>query len=182
MSDTSAIDLRPLELADAEAMASWALDPLFCAAAEWTVGLSMAEYVSFHGRIIAEPPGDLIRLAAVHQDELVGYVDLHGSEPARRELGFVIGDSRHWRRGLGRQAAQAGLDYGFRDLELTEIWAEALAANLASVRILQRLGMTETEPGEPGTYLGAPSHYRRFTIYTPSRPPGSRRPTAPSRG
>lgn len=170
MSDTPTVDLRPLELADAETIASWALDPLFCAAAEWTAGLSMAEYVSFHRRIITEPPGDLLRLAAVHQGELVGYVDLHGSEPARRELGYVIGDSRRWGRGLGRQAARAGLDHGFRGLELAEIWAEALDANPASVRILQALGMTETGPGEPGTYLGAPSYYRRFTLDAPPQP------------
>jgi RimJ/RimL family protein N-acetyltransferase len=164
VSDTPSIDLRPLELTDAEALASWALDPLFCAAAKWTTGLSTMEYVSFHRRIITEPPSDLVRLAAVHRGELVGYVDLHGSEPLRRELGFVIGDSRQWRRGLGRQAARAGLDYGFHRLKLTEIWAEALAANLASVSILQYLGMTETEPGGGGTYLGTPSHYRRFSI------------------
>jgi RimJ/RimL family protein N-acetyltransferase len=171
--ETASIDLRPLELADAEAIASWALDPLFCAAAEWTVGLGMTEYVSFHRRIVTEPPSDLIRLAAVHQGELVGYVDLHGSQPSRRELGFIIGDSRRWKRGLGRQAAQAGLDYGFHQLKLTEIWAEALAANLASVRILQSLGMIETGPGAPGIYLGTPTHYRRFTISTPRRPSSS---------
>ena len=167
------MDLRPLELADAEMMASWALDPRFCAAAEWTAGLSMAQYTSFHHRIITQTPGDLLRLGAVHQGELVGYVDLHGSEPARRELGYVIGDSRRWGHGLGRQAAQAGLDYGFHSLKLAEIWAEALDANLASIRILQNLGMTETEPGEPGTYLDAPTHYRRFTTRTPALRPDS---------
>lgn len=158
-----ALELRFLEPDDAEVVASWAFDPRFCAAAGWTAGLSIAEYVSFQLRLITEPPGDLLRMGAVHRGELVGYVDLHGSEPDRRELGFVIGDSRRWGRGLGRCAAQAGLDYGFRDLGLTEIWAEAPAANVASIRILQSLGMAETEPGEPGTYLGAPSYYRRFT-------------------
>jgi RimJ/RimL family protein N-acetyltransferase len=125
----------------------------------------MTEYVSFHRRIIAEPPSRLIRLAATHQGELVGYIDLDGSEPARRELGFVIGDSRRWKHGLGRQAAQAGLEYGFHTMKLTEIWAEALDANLASVRILQGLGMTEIAPGGPGTR----TRYRRFTIDAPPR-------------
>jgi RimJ/RimL family protein N-acetyltransferase len=158
-----AIELRSLESRDAEVVASWALDPRFLAAAGWTVGLSIAEHISFQRRLITQPPDDLLRMGAVHEEELVGYVDLHGSEPARRELGFVIGDSRRWGRGLGQCAAQAGLDYGLRDLGLTEIWAEALAANLASIRILQSLGMTETEPGVSGTYLGTPSNYRRFT-------------------
>ena len=58
-----------------------------------------------------------------------------GSQPRRRELGFVIGERRHWRQGLGRAAAEAGLRFGFASLGLSQIWAEALDANRASVRI-----------------------------------------------
>lgn len=125
----------------------------------------MDEYVAFQLRLITDPPVDLVRLGAVQHAELIGYAVLHGTEPTRRELGFVVGDSRRWRQGLGRQVAHAALAYGFDQLGLTEIWAEALAANVASVRILQCLGMTETDPGDQGTYLGVPSYYRRFTIF-----------------
>ncbi|GAB1641405.1 GNAT family N-acetyltransferase [Krasilnikovia sp. MM14-A1259] len=163
-----AVQLRPLEVSDAGILASWSLDERFCAAAEWSPDLPLAEHQRFQSRLIAEPPNGLVRLGVVHDGELVGYVVLQGPEPQRRELGFVIGDSRRWGHGLGAQAAQAALDHGFTDLGLHEIWAEAWAANPASVRILQRLGMREIERGESGTYLGAPTYYRRFTIAAPT--------------
>jgi hypothetical protein len=69
-----------------------------------------------------------------------------------------------WGQGLGTQAALAGLEYGFKQLGLHEIWAEALDANVASVRVLQRIGMTEVEPGGPGVYLGCSTSFRRFIV------------------
>ncbi len=51
---------------------------------------------------------------------------------------------------------------------LSEIWAEAWAANVASIRILQGLGMREIERGESGTYLDTPTYYRRFAVGTPA--------------
>jgi RimJ/RimL family protein N-acetyltransferase len=164
MPSDRSIQLRTLELPDAGILASWSLDERFRAAAEWSPGLLLADHEAFQTRLISDPPNGLVRLGAVHDGELVGYVVIQGTEPARRELGFVIGDTRHWRRGLGRQAARAGLDYGFTRMGLSEIWAEAWAANTASIRILQGLGMRETERGESGTYLDTPTYYRRFVM------------------
>ena len=145
-------------------MARWAADAEFCRAAGWTADLPLGEYRRFHRRLIQSPPADLIRLGAVHNGVLVGYVDLHGSEPHRRELGFVIGDRSRWNQGLGQLAAAAGLDYGFDHLGLQEIWAEAFNANQSSVRILQRLGLRETGRGDEGTFLEKPTYYRQFAI------------------
>ncbi len=62
--------------------------------------------------------------------------------------------------------ARAGLRHGFDEMRLNQIWAEALDANHASVRVLQHLGLRETGPGEPGNYLGQPTHFRQFVITT----------------
>jgi RimJ/RimL family protein N-acetyltransferase len=175
MSLANAIRLRPLDLSDPPALAAWSLDERFRAAAEWTPGLSVAEHEAFQSRLITAPPEGLVRLGVVHRDELVGYVVLQGTEQARRELGFVIGDSSQWGRGFGRQAAWAGLDYGFNRMALSEIWAEAWATNTASIRILQGLGMRETDRGEQGEYQGTSTYYRRFSIQAPARPAGPRR-------
>jgi RimJ/RimL family protein N-acetyltransferase len=158
------IRLRSLSSDDAEVIAAWGTDAGFCRAAGWSVGRPLGEYRAFQRDLVAQPPPDLIRLGAVFDRRLVGYVDLHGTEPGRRELGYVIGERRQWRRGLGRAAAEAGLRFGFATLGLTQIWAEALDANLASVRILQRLGMHETGTGDSGIYLGTSTYYRQFAI------------------
>lgn len=156
--------LRSLEQQDAETLAGWALDGTFCAEAGWTPDLSLSEYRQWHRQVIAEPPAELLRLAVLEGSNLVGYVDLSGESPDRRELGFVIGGRTRWGSGLGRRAAAAGVRYGFERLGLTSIWAEALDANQRSIRILRRLGMTETGRGEPDTFLGQPTFYRRFQL------------------
>lgn len=156
--------LRPLHVEDAGVLAGWAADPEFCREAGWTVGRPFTELQRFHQRLIESPPPELIRLGAISGGTLVGYVDLHGDEPHRRELGFVIGDRNTWGRGLGSRAAAAGLEHGFDCLGLEEIWAEALRANERSLRILQRLGLAETSKSDDGLLLDQPSHYRRFTI------------------
>jgi RimJ/RimL family protein N-acetyltransferase len=150
-------------------MARWGSDPEFCREAAWTVRHSFAEYQRFHQTLVQFPPHDLIRLGVIHEGLLVGYVDLHGDEPHRRELGFVIGERCRWGRGLGQSAAATALDYGFDQLSLQEIWAEALDANHRSIRILQRLGMVETGRGNEGMFLDQPTHYRRFAITAQER-------------
>ena len=102
--------------------------------------------------------------------DVVGYVDLHGSGP-RRELGYVVGGRERWGQGFGRSVAHAGLAWGFGALGLTDMWAEAVDANVASVRILERLGMRETGRGEEATFLGRRSFYRVFTLTAGSSPP-----------
>lgn len=157
--------LRPLEVRDAEVIAGWAADPEFCRAADWTPGLSFVERRRFHQRLIESPPPGLIRLGATHAGgHLVGYVDLHGDQPDRRDLGFVVGERGNWGRGLGRLAGAAGLDYGFGELALDEVWAEAADANQRSVRILRRLGLRETGRGVESMFLGQPTYYRQFAI------------------
>ena len=158
------VTLRTLAIQDADVIAAWAADPEFCREADWTTDLSFTESQRFHQTLIQSPPPELIRLGVIHEGLLVGYVDLHGDEPHRRELGFVIGERSRWSRGLGRRAGAAGLDYGFDQLGLQEIWAEALDANQRSVRILQRLGLVETCRGDDGVFLDQPTYHRRFAI------------------
>ncbi len=157
------LTLRPLEPEDAATMAAWAEDPVFLAHADWGER-SRAENLEFWRSLIRRPAADLVRLAGQERGNLVGYVDLHGSEPDWRELGYVVGPSDQWGRGLGTALGAAGLAHGFESLELSEIRAEAHAANQPSVRILQRLGMSEGRRGEDGFFLGRATYLRRFAI------------------
>ena len=59
------------------------------------------------------------------------------------ELGIDFGyrySQDAWGRGIGTEAAQAVLQYGLKDLALLSIIATVLPANLASERILIKLG------------------------------------------
>lgn len=164
MSQKHHVSLRPVHIADASVIALWAGDPRFCQEADWSVDLPVEEHVRFWKDMIEQPPEELLRLGAVQEGALVGYVELHGAEAGRRELGYVIGDRASWGPGLGGRAALAGLAYGVDCIELEEIWAEALDANEHSIRILQRLGMQEMGRGSDATFLHEPTFYRRFAI------------------
>ncbi|MFC8191010.1 GNAT family N-acetyltransferase [Cellulomonas sp. NPDC057328] len=160
----SPVHLRPLTHDDVPVLASWADDVELCREAGWSTGLARERHVAFWRGVVDAPPPELLRLGAVSEGALVGYVDLHGLGPARRELGVLIGVRARWGDGLGRQAAAAALDHGFGALGLTEVWAEALDANGRSVRLLRRLGMRETGRGGEEDFLGRPSFYRQFTV------------------
>jgi RimJ/RimL family protein N-acetyltransferase len=56
------------------------------------------------------------------------------------ELGYEINPS-YWGRGYASEAARAMLAFGFQDLSLHRVWAECVAANRASARVLEKLGM-----------------------------------------
>ncbi|WP_427884846.1 GNAT family N-acetyltransferase [Kribbella sp. GL6] len=156
--------LRPLELTDLPTFVSWGEDRRFCEHAGWTVDLAASAREAHWRRLIGQTGTGLVRLAAVADDQVVGYVDLAGEEPDRRELGYAIGPSARWGQGFGAAAARLGLAYGFGELGLREIEAEAVDANQASVRILRSIGMVETGRGHDEVFLGAPSYYRQFVL------------------
>ena len=175
------VTLRPLTLHDTEVAARWGEDPEFCAYAGWTERATV-DRVRLWRDLVVNSPVDLLRLAAADDvGDLVGYVDLMGLDDDRRELGYLVGPRDRWGRGWGTAIAAAGLEHGFTVLVLSEIHAEAMAAKVPSVRILQRLGMSETGRGDEDTFLGEATFYRCFSMTRPDwlarrASPGSGRP------
>jgi RimJ/RimL family protein N-acetyltransferase len=55
-------------------------------------------------------------------------------------IGYNVAPS-HWGKGIATEAVDAALRYGFETLKLQRIFATADARNLASIRVLQKLGM-----------------------------------------
>jgi len=158
------ISLRPLVHGDAPVLASWADDATFRAHAGWRQHPSTALAVTWWQHHIAEPDPRLVRLLALHGEEAVGYVDLYADDESARELGYLIAPSARWGRGLGTAVARAGLAHGFEVLGLERIWAEAVEANVASVRVLRRIGMRATGFGATDEFLGESSRYLQFEL------------------
>ena len=158
------VSLRPLELRDIDALVAWSRDVELCRAAEWTEGTPENVLRAHWTTLIASPSGDMVRHAITMRDQVIGYADLFGEDPERRELGIVIGERSLWGKGLGRLGAALMLDSGFDTLHLNTVVAQAWDANGRSIRLLQRLGMRETGRGAEGHYRGTPSWYRQFEI------------------
>ena len=60
--------------------------------------------------------------------------------PGEAEIGFRLVKAA-WRRGLATEGARALVETGFRDLGVTRIVASALAANAASIRVMEKAGL-----------------------------------------
>ena len=164
------VSLRELTRDDARELATWQTDPTFATIAGWRPTSTIAEGEGWWRESISNPDPLLTRLGAVEAGGLVGYVDLYGEGPEERELGYLVGPSLRWGRGLGTAAAGAGIIFGFDMLGVRRLWAEAVVANVASVRVLQKLGFTPIGHGQPETFLGAASHFEQFELLRADRP------------
>ena len=73
--------------------------------------------------------------------QLVGHCGLHYLDSTPEvELTYTI-HPNYWRQGLATEAATAVLNWGFEQLNLQQIVAVTGPANLASQRVMQKLGM-----------------------------------------
>jgi len=84
------------------------------------------------------------------------YIGRTGLYPFRTEEGVIVpGEATlafylarpYWGRGLATEAGHAFIEHGFRDLGLTKIHAGMNAANLASVRVIEKLGFAWVRSG-----------------------------------
>jgi RimJ/RimL family protein N-acetyltransferase len=75
-------------------------------------------------------------------------------------------DCAHWNRGLATEAARAVVDHAFGQLAIQELVAFTVPANLASRRVMEKLGMTHDRSDEfehPKLPEGHP--LRRHVLY-----------------
>lgn len=70
---------------------------------------------------------------------LVGITGLHGVADGTAELGFWIGRP-HWGRGYATFGVTWVLPFAFQNLQLASVWADVLANNAASLRVVGKCG------------------------------------------
>jgi ribosomal-protein-alanine N-acetyltransferase len=104
------------------------------------------------------PPKPIGLLATVFKPE-GRYIGRCGLYPSRGDDNEVIpGEARlahylarpYWGRGLATEAGRAFIQYGFDELRLARIVAGANAMNVASNRVLQKLGFAWVRSGQGG--------------------------------
>jgi [ribosomal protein S5]-alanine N-acetyltransferase len=77
-------------------------------------------------------------------DLLIGYCGLaidRIDERDEPEIAYRL-DSKFWGEGFATEAALASIQYGFDRIELSYILGAAQRQNIASIRVLEKLGMT----------------------------------------
>ena len=73
-----------------------------------------------------------------------GILDVEIDGEILPEIGYHIHRDM-WNQGLGTEAAQATLDYGFRTLKLPDLFIHTWIRNIPSRRVAEKLGMTRTK-------------------------------------
>jgi RimJ/RimL family protein N-acetyltransferase len=80
--------------------------------------------------------------------EFIGWCGLkYASELNEVDLGFRF-HKKYWNQSYATETAQACLDYGFNQVNLTKIVGRAMEANRASVKVLEKIGMKFVEKRE----------------------------------
>jgi [ribosomal protein S5]-alanine N-acetyltransferase len=93
-----------------------------------------------------ESPRRKFQLAAISREDrrLIGTCGIRVNNPELREanIGYAF-DPEVWGQGLATEAATAMLAFGFDELGMHRVWAECVADNVASTRVLTKLGMRQ---------------------------------------
>src|SRR5262245_5446264 len=81
------------------------------------------------------------------------------------EIGWRLA-AEHWNRGYATEGAKAALHYGFDVLGLTEIVSFTVPANVASIRVMEKIGMARN-PAEDFDHPSFPEGHRlrRHVLY-----------------
>lgn len=103
------------------------------------------EYIARSRELLVSEGAGLWAVLRGGQPELLGCVGYwYFHEPPRLELLYALTE-RVWGRGYATEAARRMMDYGREQLAMSTILASTDAPNVASVRVLERLGFALTE-------------------------------------
>jgi len=137
--------LRALETRDAPAVVQGAGDRrvaryLIAVPSPYPIALARA-WVSARAAWWHDGRGVTFAITRRDEDELLGSVSLRRYARDRRaELGYWLAAAA-WNRGYASEATRAAVAFGFGELGLARIYAQVLAGNVASMRVLEKLGM-----------------------------------------
>jgi RimJ/RimL family protein N-acetyltransferase len=143
---TERLRLREFVESDWHAVLAYQADPLYLRYTPWTYRTEADVRQFVHWFIVwqEERPRKKFQFAITlrGQERLIGNCGIRMRSPGAHEadIGYEF-DSRYWGRGYATEAARAMLTFGFGTLGLHRIWAHCIAENVASARVLEKIGM-----------------------------------------
>jgi RimJ/RimL family protein N-acetyltransferase len=142
---TARFHLRPPLMSDAEAIfVSYAQDEQVTKYVPWTPHSSIDETNEFVQRCIRDWeeesafPWAIIR---IRDNCLLGMVEIR-IQGHRADLGYVIAQP-DWSKGYATEAVQAVVSWAIKQPKIMRVWALCDVDNLASARVLEKVGMEQ---------------------------------------
>lgn len=104
-------------------------------------------------------------------DTVIGFGGIDGRmylDIERLNLGYRFAVTA-WGKGYATELSQAALDYALAELHAPDIFAVVRPTHLASIRVLEKIGMQRVEslddvPGQPASYVYTASRAHRSEV------------------
>ncbi|HMD90150.1 MAG TPA: GNAT family protein [Anaerolineaceae bacterium] len=145
--ETVRLNLRPFQDDDLEPFMAYRSDPLVAQYQGWEAPYPREKAVAFVEEMKNKQPGrqdDWYQIIVTLKPDwqVIGDVAFHilAEDIQQAEIAFTLARS-FWGYGYASEAASRLLDYLFGELHLHRVRAICDAENLASARVLERLGM-----------------------------------------
>ncbi|MGW0671435.1 GNAT family N-acetyltransferase [Streptomyces sp. CB02488] len=141
---TARLRLRPFEDADAPglfALQSNAHVLRYWDAPPWIERARAEKFITACRRMAQEGTGARLAVDRVSDGAFIGWCSLNNWNPEYRStsLGYCFDDAA-WGHGYATEAAHAVVRWAFDTLDLNRVQAEADTRNVASARVLEKLG------------------------------------------
>jgi ribosomal-protein-alanine N-acetyltransferase len=146
---TQRLRLREFESSDWLAVLAYQSDPRYLRFYPWEdrTEQDVQEFVDAFLVLQKEQPRLNFQLVVEVKGEgkLIGNCGIRIDEPGGdvANIGYEI-DPEYWRHGYATEAAAGIVNFGFLRLKMQRIWAECLAENRASARVLEKTGLQKS--------------------------------------
>jgi RimJ/RimL family protein N-acetyltransferase len=154
---TSRLQLRPLRLADAPVLAAYRSDPDTARFQPWLTPYSVDDAEKLISEFVTKDPVTpgwfQYGIALRSDDTLIGDLGVNlDNNGMQAEIGYTIAADQQG-NGYGTEAVRRILDHLFVAQRLHRVSAECDARNLASARLLKRVGFVEEGCRRSATWI-----------------------------
>jgi RimJ/RimL family protein N-acetyltransferase len=145
--ETERTILRKLRVADAEELYTLNLDPevlKYTGDVPFESLQAAKDFLTHYDQLEKYGIG---RLAVIDKSTLkfIGWCGLkYSADKEEYDIGFRF-LREYWNKGFATETAQTCLDFGFKNLGIESIVGRAMKANTASIKVLEKIGMTFKE-------------------------------------
>jgi len=144
--ETKRLLIRKLEPTDLQDLFECSSDPEISKFTLWDSHKSINDSKDFLTKCIkqytlGQPP--LLGIELKEQNKLIGTIGFGSIDflSKRAEFGYAL-HVGYWNQNITSEASLAILQFGFRTLELERIFATCFTTNVASYRVMEKVGMT----------------------------------------
>jgi [ribosomal protein S5]-alanine N-acetyltransferase len=144
--ETPRLLLRKLTTEDTPGMFNYASNEEVAKYVTWDAHKTLKDTETFVNFVLNQYKAHKVSPWAIEEKEtgtFIGTIDFVWWKPVHNmaEIGYVISPD-YWGKGITTEAAKAIIQFGFEQMDLVRIQARCLVENIASQRVMEKVGMS----------------------------------------